>query len=240
MKTVEEHRQYQREYKRMRYATDPAFREKSQAKNLAVAIKRQQDPALLKRSRDYQALHRAKVKAKMEQDPAYGEEIRLRRREYRLVQRQKSGYKEKEREHNRRQWLRRRASLPPRAPVPILPESEVKVMRKEKPSYMWWASSEGLRFQHLRRRYGITIEDYEHMLADQKGLCALCGKELGKPSKGKRYHPVDHDHKKQGREAVRGIIHTKCNILLGYLEYDRELVRKAEVYLVCSELMAAV
>jgi len=42
----------------------------------------------------------------------------------------------------------------------------------------------------LRRNYGITLEEYEAMLAAQGGGCAICGSV----AKQRRLH-TDHDHK---------------------------------------------
>ncbi|WP_130418421.1 endonuclease VII domain-containing protein [Edaphobacter modestus] len=53
---------------------------------------------------------------------------------------------------------------------------------------------------------GITAEQYEKMLADQNGRCAIC-----KTSKfggmGKRLH-LDHNHE---TNEVRGLICSGCN-----------------------------
>src|SRR5262245_55114238 len=46
------------------------------------------------------------------------------------------------------------------------------------------------REYHLLRKYGITIEQYDLMLAAQNGVCAICGKPR---PEGRTLH-VDHDH----------------------------------------------
>lgn len=80
----------------------------------------------------------------------------------------------------------------------------------------------------LMRRYGITFAEYNEMITAQQGNCALCGKALGK---SKRRHHVDHDHSKKGRESVRGILHSKCNILLGSCNENIEVLQAAIDYL---------
>lgn len=77
-----------------------------------------------------------------------------------------------------------------------------------------------------RRRYGITVEEYERRVEQQNGRCAMCAK----PPKGKRWAGVlhvDHDH---GSGDVRGLICQKCNTFLGMFE-DAVLVANAIRYL---------
>lgn len=65
---------------------------------------------------------------------------------------------------------------------------------------------------HYRRRYGISIETYDRILASQGGLCAICD---GEPNgRWKRPH-VDHSH---DTGEVRGILCNSCNVLLGQYE----------------------
>lgn len=67
------------------------------------------------------------------------------------------------------------------------------------------------RRAHLKHRYGITVEQYDEMLAAQGGHCALCPWE---PSDGKVL-AVDHDHE-TGR--VRGLLCRGCNLALATFE----------------------
>lgn len=83
---------------------------------------------------------------------------------------------------------------------------------------------EGIRARNLRLRYGITVDEYDGMLAAQGGVCKLCG---GLP-KGKRLH-VDHCHKTL---RVRGILCTSCNTTIGKLERIPGGLASIESYLV--------
>jgi len=56
----------------------------------------------------------------------------------------------------------------------------------------------------LKKRYGITIADYERMLKEQGGGCFICG---NKPKPGKNLD-VDHSHQ---TNFVRGILCRYCN-----------------------------
>ena len=62
----------------------------------------------------------------------------------------------------------------------------------------------------LRKRFGITTEQWDLLFEQQKGLCPICLKPILKPNdpSGKRAAAVDHDHK-TGR--VRGLVHDRCN-----------------------------
>lgn len=75
---------------------------------------------------------------------------------------------------------------------------------------------------HLARKYGITAEDYNRMLAAQGCVCAICGK----PEKGKRL-AVDHCHA-TGR--VRGLLCMNCNRAIGHFQDDPDLMLRGAQY----------
>lgn len=70
------------------------------------------------------------------------------------------------------------------------------------------------RAKRLWDNYSLTIEDYERILAYQKGLCYICAKT--NPS-GVRLS-VDHCHK---TGQVRGLLCQRCNRVLGKIEDPR-------------------
>lgn len=80
------------------------------------------------------------------------------------------------------------------------------------------------RRSHLQRKYGITPERYDEMLAAQGGGCALCGRP---PREDIALH-VDHDH---GTGAIRLLLCFPCNNLLGDAGDDPALLEKAASYL---------
>jgi hypothetical protein len=63
----------------------------------------------------------------------------------------------------------------------------------------------------LKRSYGITIDQFNKLIFDQKNSCGICNKSLN----GKYpYKPtVDHIHNKI--KKIRGILCQKCNSALG-------------------------
>lgn len=82
---------------------------------------------------------------------------------------------------------------------------------------------------HLRAQYGISLEDYEYLVREQNGVCAICRKPEQAKRLGKvRILSTDHDH---STLRVRGLLCAKCNSVLGYMNDDPALLRAAADYL---------
>lgn len=79
----------------------------------------------------------------------------------------------------------------------------------------------------LKRRFGITLIQYEYMLAIQKGLCAICGVDMAKNSQGHRLG-VDHDH---ATGKVRGILCKPRNTAIGGFHDSPGLCERGAEYL---------
>ena len=87
---------------------------------------------------------------------------------------------------------------------------------------------EKLKRVTLWRKYQITPEEFNNLLEKQNGKCLVCGILLDKQgSKSIKPH-VDHDHKKG---FVRGILCSKCNLLLGEARDSIEILQSAINYL---------
>ena len=84
-----------------------------------------------------------------------------------------------------------------------------------------------LRRGHLRRSYGITDKEYNAILQDQGGKCKICGVDSN-PDNRAGYFTVDHSH---DTGAVRGLLCTKCNALLGLANDKEDILQKAIEYL---------
>lgn len=85
------------------------------------------------------------------------------------------------------------------------------------------------RTYQLRRRYGITPEQYEAKLADQGGVCMICGKapKPGGKTAASCLHQ-DHDHV-TGQN--RDLVCSNCNQGLGYFQDDPKLLLLAAEYI---------
>jgi hypothetical protein len=79
---------------------------------------------------------------------------------------------------------------------------------------------------HNLRPYGIGIEDYERMLAEQDGKCAIC--DTTEPGHGYDVFVVDHDHR-TGRN--RGLLCRDCNSGIGLLGDEPRQLRSAADYI---------
>ena len=90
-----------------------------------------------------------------------------------------------------------------------------------------------VRNRELRVRYGITLADYERIYKKQKGNCALCGSAMTQGRKrASDDSVVDHCHESG---VVRGLLHRRCNSLLGYAREDVKILRAAIRYLTTTK-----
>ena len=77
----------------------------------------------------------------------------------------------------------------------------------------------------LLAKYGITLEDYNILLANQNGCCAICGTVKN----GKRMNfVIDHNHE---TGKVRGLLCTQCNAGIGNFKENLLSLSKAAEYL---------
>jgi len=86
------------------------------------------------------------------------------------------------------------------------------------------AFKERARADYLQRTYGMSVHDYDSLLASQDGLCAICSQP---PKDGYPLH-VDHDH---ATERIRGLLCFKHNNALGDFDDNPDLLWAALRYL---------
>lgn len=94
-------------------------------------------------------------------------------------------------------------------------------------------------FKRSVGKYGLTVEEYEAMLAAQGGGCALCGSD--KAGGIGRFH-VDHDHRfaMGDKRGVRGILCHRCNTGIGALGDNLDAMERAMRYVSRFESWTAV
>ena len=80
---------------------------------------------------------------------------------------------------------------------------------------------------YYKRKYGITEDDYQALLAARSGGCWICGRL---PT-NRRLH-VEHDHK---TKRIRGLACWRCNSLLKQASDSPVILRLAAKYLVSDE-----
>lgn len=91
-----------------------------------------------------------------------------------------------------------------------------------------------IRSYNRKRAYGVTQEQYDAMVAEQDGKCAICGREPSGKGKSAVLH-IDHCHE-TGR--IRKLLCTNCNCGIGFFRDDPVLVRKALKYLEDARVVA--
>lgn len=84
-----------------------------------------------------------------------------------------------------------------------------------------------VRNSALKYNYGITFNQFQDLLSKQKNRCGICDEKFTgiypfKPC-------VDHIHDKDG--TIRGILCNKCNVAIGFLNDDIEIMKSAVKWL---------
>lgn len=73
-----------------------------------------------------------------------------------------------------------------------------------------------------RKIYGVDAGVYDSLFEEQDGACAICGVRSDKLF-------VDHDHRAETNH--RGLLCMRCNLGIGYLQDDPDVVGNAALYL---------
>lgn len=81
------------------------------------------------------------------------------------------------------------------------------------------------RESKLKRKYGMTLDQYDQMLVSQGECCAICGTNV---SDHIGRFVVDHNHE---TGCVPALLCNNCNTALGLFKDDPETLRKATRYL---------
>lgn len=93
-------------------------------------------------------------------------------------------------------------------------------------NYEWYrANKEKQRWYQVKLKYGLTKEEYDKLLEEQKNCCAICDRHVLECSQPLY---VDHCH---DTGKIRGLLCAGCNGGIGLMNDDVEVVRKAVKYL---------
>jgi len=91
------------------------------------------------------------------------------------------------------------------------------------------ASPGGLN-NYYKRKYDITLDEYNKLFESQKGRCAICARQPRT-----RRLTVNHDHsieKEEGvRASIRGLLCMRCNKALGMFHDALNIIEQAWHYL---------
>jgi hypothetical protein len=133
--------------------------------------------------------------------------------------------------YNRAHYLKNQARLREEAlaryhAAPEASRARTKRWKRENPG----SAHMSLRKRHLKREYNITPEEYDRMLVEQNGVCAICRQPERVKEKGKapRLLCVDHCHK---TNRIRKLLCQLCNVMIGMAQEDPMLLRVAADYL---------
>ena len=112
------------------------------------------------------------------------------------------------------------------AALKVIKQNTATKNRRER-GKRWTAKNRAAYLRRLLRlaceRRGITLEQYDQMLAAQKGLCAICEEP---PDHARLF--IDHCHK---TGKVRGLLCSVCNRGLGHFRDRVDLFLSAVSYL---------
>ena len=98
---------------------------------------------------------------------------------------------------------------------------------KQKRSQMEWRRNNPEKYAlrqrryHLKRKYAMTLVEFQERVAAQGGKCACCGRDG-------RELVIDHDH---ASGDVRELLCQPCNKMLGCAEDSPEVLRAGATYL---------
>lgn len=96
---------------------------------------------------------------------------------------------------------------------------------KEEKKKFYHVNKKLMKGRQLVKKYGITLEEYNLRLKNQNNVCAIC---KSSENTGGRALAVDHDHE---TGKIRGLLCSKCNVSLGNINDNVEILRKMIQYL---------
>jgi ERCC4-type nuclease len=108
----------------------------------------------------------------------------------------------------------------------IIKSRNAKKSQQRKAYYKSKKGIESSRRAHLKRAFGITLEDYNNLFEKQGGVCKICQQK--EKSKINNFLSVDHSHL---TGKIRGLLCSDCNRGLGLLKDSKQNLINAVKYL---------
>jgi hypothetical protein len=105
-------------------------------------------------------------------------------------------------------------------------DAENKDRRKEYDKNFKTKNPDYFKNKHLESTYGIPIEEYDRMLHNQRGRCAVCGKHAEETHRKRLF--VDHSH---ATGKIRALLCQQCNTALGMVKEDTDILFALVAYL---------
>lgn len=112
------------------------------------------------------------------------------------------------------------------------PKSACKECHRERARGYWKKNpvpKEVQRERNLKKSFGITLAEYNSILEEQGGVCAICGVDACATG---RNFAVDHCH---ATGKIRGLLCQFCNTALGQFRDDKQILLNAVKYLERNE-----
>jgi hypothetical protein len=111
----------------------------------------------------------------------------------------------------------------------------------DEPAYAKLRCERHFSFGYNLARFSLTLEDFVRMLAEQGGVCAICG---GVNANGKALS-IDHDHDccpgdRSCGACVRGLLCAQCNFAVGQMQNDPARLRAAAAYIEAARFRVVV
>lgn len=101
-------------------------------------------------------------------------------------------------------------------------QSYCKSCSKEHKTEWLEGNRDKVRWNQIWTRYRLRKEDFDQLLSDQDGRCAICDEVMSDPQ-------IDHDHE---TKEVRGLLCKKCNLFVGWIEVHGSLLDRLNEYLI--------
>jgi len=104
-------------------------------------------------------------------------------------------------------------------------DNKEKIIKHVKKRYK--ENPEKQRNRNYKRRFNITIDDYNKMFKKQNGKCDICGSNDSGSIKTEHFF-IDHNHI---TGKIRGLLCYSCNSAVGLLKDDIEISKNLTKYL---------